>query len=227
MLRYDTLEQGSAEWLVVRAGRITSSEAEHVLPLSALFPPAKGAGRDNETGRQALALRLAIERVTHAPVLDDSFTPTAAMARGTALEAEARRQYQARHPELTVTTVGFLADDALAIGTSPDGLCAASDGTMGGVEIKCPGPVAHWEYRTGGVLPRRYVRQVLHHLLVTTEAAWWDFVSYHPAFPGALAWAEVRVTREALQPWLTQYAEAVTALLATVDTLAAQMQAEA
>ena len=216
--------QGSPEWLCARLGRVTSSGAVNVLPMSELFPKEGKAGRDNEKGREGYVLRLAIERITGLPA-GDSFTNDA-MDRGTELEPQALERYRIEHSGYDVRTVGFLAHEDRLIGDSPDGLVYEGEGIIGGVEVKCPGPVVHMKYRETGGVPGEYLRQMLHHLYAVPAAQWWDFVSYHPSFPGRLAFFEYRMERAAVQPLLDIYAAAVVRFLALVDAREAQFRLE-
>ncbi len=220
-------EQGSAEWLALRLGRVTSSGAVNVLPLRDLDLDAKGKGRDNEKSRMDYALRLALERVTGAPVTDESFS-SVAMERGHMVEPVAREYYvKLAHPTYDVREVGFLSHETEMYGDSPDGLVYDGDCIVGGVELKCPGPVVHWEYLQAGVVPKEYWRQMLHHLWSNESAAWWDFASYHPTLPGKFAWFEVRWEREKVKPLLDIYDAAVRQFMEQVNTLEAQIRAEA
>lgn len=213
--------QGTAEWHMARLGRVTSSGAQHVLPLSDLFPDEKGK-KDNAKGRADYALRLACERVTGLPA-DESFT-TVAMERGTALEPAARLHYAERHPEWPIHEVGFFAQEGRMVGDSPDGLVGTDVlAPVGGWEGKCPGPVTHWGYRQEGGIPRAYLRQMLHHLWTFPMVEWWDFTSWHPGLPGRHAWFEVRLWRTEAQPMLDIYEQAVVRFLRDVDALEDQL----
>ena len=224
--------QGTSEWHALRAGRATSSEAEHIVPLSVLYPKDKGI-RDNAKGRKGYQIQLARERRTGRPEVS-RFT-TEAMSRGRLLEPEARGIYAQRHPELDVREVGFISDPSRRIGTSPDALCYVDGTPLGGLEIKCPEDESYWECvfdpwddesqppRRKTTIPRRYMRQVLHHLLVS-GAEWWDLAVYHPEFPEELSWHEIRLTRETAQPQLDIYAKALETFLGEVDRLECMMR---
>ena len=219
-------EQGSDEWLALRLGHVTSSGADNVLPMSALFPAEKST-RDNKESRDDYALRLAIERITGVPA-DDSFK-SVAMERGTRLEPSARERYRAEHPDYEVITPGFLvAPGGQRLGDSPDGIVLGAEGCfIGGWEGKCPSPRVHQGYRDAGVVPRAYLRQMLHHLTVVETAQWWDFTSFHPLFPGRTAWFEVRLERHAAQAQLDIYRAALVEFLKDVDALEARLRGEA
>lgn len=225
LIYHTDCEQGGSDWLALRAGRITSSDAKNVLPLSALFPDDKNK-RDNAKGQLGYALRLATERVTGQPV-GPTFNATDAMTRGTLLEPEARDAYAAATGH-AITTVAFISDEERLIGDSPDGLVyGGGESPIGGVEIKCVDPAQHWEWREGGEIPREHLRQMLHHLHVVQAAAWWDFFSWHPCLPGRTGQFRVRLTREAAATQLAIYAAACNAFEAKVQALVEKIRSEA
>lgn len=87
-------------------------------------------------------------------------------------------------------------------GGSPDGLVDED----GGIEIKCPGRPGHVRYRRIRTLDQfkeavkksGYYWQVVGYFIVTGRK-WFDFVSYHPHFPGAFQLHRFRIKREEVQ----------------------------
>lgn len=208
--------QGTTEWHHARAGYITSTGADAVLPLKDLG--TKG-GRDNESTRLRYLRNVAYARVSLDAYDPSGFNQTPAMERGIALEPEACDAYAA-YAGVMVEPVGFLRKGAY-VGDSPDRVVRDDAGRMVGcVEVKVPLLDAHAEYREvskEGRVPQAYLRQVLHHLTVT-GADWCDFVSYHPGCAGRLRLAVVRLTRAEAQPWLDIY---VSRLIEFVQDVAA------
>ncbi len=104
-------------------------------------------------------------------------TPTKAMSRGTALEPEARKQYE--------QTTGTSVFPACLQSTKFDWLLASVDGlTDDGssvVEIKC-GYRAHKHAASTGQVPKYYVGQ-LQHIMAVTGLAELDFWCYLPGQP--------------------------------------------
>lgn len=191
---HPTLTQGTSDWHAIRAGRLTSTGAAKILPLRAFT----GTGKDDIAAtRRAYLLQLVAERLTGEPAGDEFTSP--AMERGTLLEPAARDAYIAQTGH-QIEEVGFVEIEGLLVGDSPDGVVYGPEGTIEGcVEIKCPGATNHLKWRDAGGVPNEYLRQVVHHLW-TTGAAWCDFVSYHPGFPGRLALYVSRCPREVAHP---------------------------
>lgn len=158
--------QGTPEWLSLRTGIITASR------LDRLVTPRKG-----ELSKSATALRndLLAERLIGMP-LDAGDNQW--MARGKAMEAEARAWYEFEF-DVSVIQAGFCLSDDGRFGCSPDGLVGGDDD--GGLEIKCPGAGQH----VGYLLSRNmddYRCQVQGALLLTGRR-WWDIVSFSPCIP--------------------------------------------
>jgi len=218
------LLQGTDEWLALRVGRLTSSNAHAVIGLAELT--GEGSKRDALKGREDLIWRLALERVTGVPVTGG--VSTDAMDWGTKTEPLARDAY-ADAQGVEVRECGFVSlGDTL--GESPDGLVSGADGAVTtGVEIKCPYLHTHAEYSMlGGVeagvagIPRTYLRQMLHHLLVVPVRGW-DFWSWSPAFPPGMRAYRARLERDAVEAngWLPRYRDAAASLEAEVaETMA-------
>lgn len=150
--------QGSYEWLAVRAGRFTATDASEV----------KTAGKGLET----LSYQIAAFKLTGE--LPEVVT-SSAMERGKMLEPQARAAYiEATGQE--VQTVGFCALDEF-IGCSPDGLV----GTDGLIEIKCKTDPHHLFAVVNGWVDPKHEWQMQFQMLVT-DRKWCDYVLYNPNF---------------------------------------------
>lgn len=166
--------QGSDEWRLARAGKVTGSSAECI-----------AAGGKGITRRKYM-VRLVSERLTGLPQEDGYQSP--AMIAGTLLEPQARAEYEAETGEL-VKQAGF-AYLTIPAGCSVDGLI----GKDGILEIKCCAPHVHVDYMERMRVPPEYVPQVTHNLWVT-GAEFVDFVSYCPSMPEGLQLVIVRAKR--------------------------------
>jgi hypothetical protein len=200
-------EQRSEAWRLARAGRVTASRASDFL--------AKVKSGGYSTSRKNYLVQLAAERLTGQPQ-DDGFV-SAAMTRGLELEPAAFRAYEAVTGELA-QRVGFLADDDLLIGASPDGVIGNFAGVL---ELKVPNPATHVGYLRAGVLPPDYLPQVMHQLLVS-GAEYCDFMSYGPNFPEGLQTFLVRVKRADVD--LDGYRAELLRFLAEVETEVAALR---
>lgn len=161
MIGYFDYDQGSDDWLQVRAGKATASRYGDVL--------------NRGQGRRRYLLELLAERLTGRPA--PSFS-NPAMAWGTETEPQARAAYEIATGYEVIET-GFVVNDAYpGCGISPDGLI----GDTGLLEIKCPNTTTHLDYVLRGKLPAKYVAQVQGQLLIT-ERDWCDFVSFDPRLP--------------------------------------------
>ncbi len=192
--------QGTPDWLQARAGRATASRAKHIV--------AKGRGSEESTQRRDYRMQLVLERLVGRP-MEDPFVNDD-MARGTALEPEARSAYEVATGQI-VNVVGFVAHTELPIGCSPDGVLGEWEGL---VQFKCPKSATHMRYLREAVVPPDYVPQLQHEVFVT-GAHYIDFVSYDPRFPEELQLFVVRVEREKLD--LGGYEKALRAFLADVE----------
>jgi len=160
------VEQGTKEWLQVRAGIPTASEFDAII--TPLWKPRTGDGVDTY-----LAKKLA-ERWTGYPLVTFS---GGAMDQGKLKEEEAIPQY-AFINDVEIDRVGFVTTADGKIGCSPDGLI----GEDGGIEFKAPEPHTHVGYLMRGTLPKDYAAQV-HGAMLVTDRPWWRFVSYCRGFP--------------------------------------------
>lgn len=174
------MEQGSTEWLALRAGKFTGSRFADLMAMTKSGP---------STSRANLITTLALERLTGEP--EPTFQNDA-MRRGSELEPFARGAYEAHTGEL-VTCVAFITHASLPYcGVSPDGLL----GEDGLIEIKCPASQAkHLAALRTGSHANEYHWQIQGQLWVV-DRKWCDAVSYDPRFPAGLQLAITRVSRD-------------------------------
>ncbi len=164
-----SMEQGSGEWNTVRLGKVTASE------IDSLVSP-EGKVRTGEGPKTYLYRKLSEKILGFAA--DSGNTP--AMEFGTIRQSEALPWLAFTH-DLPVTEVGFVADDSLRYGCSPDGLI----GEDGGVEIKCCQPAKSLQYLLDGGVPKEHKLQVQFSMYVTGRK-WWYFLSYSRQWPQLL-----------------------------------------
>jgi len=192
------MEQGSAEWLAIRCGKVTASRVADVV---AKTKTGYGASRANYMAD------LIAERLTGAPA--DRFT-NAAMAHGTATEPEAREFYEFM-AGVEVKQVAFVPHPTIAMsGASPDGLV----GDDGLVEIKCPNTATHIDTLLGITGPSRYMAQ-MQWQMACTGRAWCDFVSYDPRLPESMRLFFSRIIRD--DPMIAVLTDEVIKFLAELD----------
>jgi putative phage-type endonuclease len=173
------MEQGTAEWLAARCGKVTASRAADVI---AKTKSGWGASRANYMGE------LIAERLTGTPA--EKYT-NAAMQWGTDTEAAARAAYQ--FEKMTpVVKVGFVLHPSIAMaGASPDGFV----GDDGLIECKCPNTATHIETLLGQSVPSKYIWQIQFQIACTGRQ-WCDFVSYDPRLPESMSLFVHRVPRD-------------------------------
>jgi len=177
------LEQGSAEWLAFKVGKVGASRIADIT--ARLRSGAPGASRATYLGE------LISERLTG--VTANGYS-NAAMDWGKACEAQARARY-AFENLCTVERVGIVvhpAPELLMSLASPDGLV----GRDGLVEIKCPHVTNnHIEVLLGADIPGRYLQQ-MQWQLACTGRAWCDYVSFDPRMPPPMQIKIIRVERD-------------------------------
>jgi len=122
------VQQGTPEWMALRAGIPTASMFDKIVTAT---------GKLSKQSRDYKVWLLA-ERVMGRPI---ETKKTAAMIRGTEFEQEAVDFYQAVK-EVKTEVIGFVTTDDNRIGASPD-RWAGSDGEL---EIKVPEPQTHMAY---------------------------------------------------------------------------------
>lgn len=196
---YEVVDQRSPEWYEMRRGRITASRFSDILT-STGKPSTKQDGYIND---------LVAEHLAFEPL---DYYQNDAMARGTELEPEARRKYE-EYAQWAVAEVAFVADEALPIGCSPDGVVIDQDdfeptkleNIIGGVELKCPGHRNHISWMRKGKCPPEYLPQIQGTMLIC-QVEWWDFFSYHPKIKKQFLF---RVQRD--ENWIRAFTEEVQA----------------
>jgi hypothetical protein len=198
--------QRSPEWFALRCGRVSGSQAQHLL--TALKSKTESAGRRD------LRMLLAQERLSGLPDDGPTFV-NADMQRGIDMEPEALVAL-----EMTgvlpgaIRPVGYLTHDTLQAGYSPDGAAGPGFDTL--VEVKCPRMASHLEmFDTPDRVPARYLGQLTHALWLTGAAAV-HFASYCPSFTRAPLF-HVEVRRAMLD--LDAYDTLLRTFLDEVDTL--------
>jgi putative phage-type endonuclease len=160
------IEQGSLEWLQLRAGKVTASRVADILAKTKTGASAS---------RQNYLIELALQRVTG--VIEASFSNDA-MKWGTETEPQARVAYEVKTGNF-VDQVPFIEHPAIDwFGCSPDGLV----GTKGLMEIKCPNSNTHWNTIKSGEPAQKYIIQ-MQTQMACTGTEWCDFVSFDPRMP--------------------------------------------
>jgi len=170
------IEQGSPEWLALRAGKVTASRVADVM------------AKTTTAAYQNYMADLIAERLTGQKT--ESFT-NAAMQWGVDHEAQARAEYEVKTGVL-VEQVAFVDHPTIPMfGCSPDGLV----GDDGLIECKCPNTSTHIEYIRQDKAPIKYVNQMQCQMAVTGRK-WCDFVSFDPRLPDGLQLFIVRLERD-------------------------------
>ncbi len=167
-MKIHDVEQNTAEWFALRAGKVTASEMDALI--SPEFAIRKGAG---------------VQTYVYAKV-GEGYKPGGkpaggfsswATEQGQELEEEARKLFAFESDDRLIDA-GFCEHDDGRCGCSPDTLL----GEDGGAEIKCPERTNHVRYLVEGILPKDYTAQI-HMSLYVTGRKWWKFVSHHRGFP--------------------------------------------
>jgi hypothetical protein len=161
------VEQRSPEWHAARAGLVTAS----------VFSTVMASGKDGgvSVGRTKLLHKLAGEIITGEPAPEGY--QSAAMAKGSALEDEARESYS-RRKGVEITRIGFATNFSglKRCGCSPDGLINFD----GGLEIKIA-TEAHVlipMLQRPASMPPEHRAQIFGNMMVL-ERERWDLTIYH------------------------------------------------
>lgn len=198
MTEFAALQQGTAEWLAARIGKVTASRIADVM---ARTKTGWGASRGDYLSQ------LVRERLLG--VGEQGYT-NAAMAWGTEQEPAARDCYSFA-TDYDVAEVGFLPHPTIDMaGASPDGLV----GDHGMVEIKCPEQKTHQATLLGAPIADKYFKQ-MQFQMACAGRQWCDFVSYDPRWPVEMQLHVRRVDRD--DALIADIEAAVVAFLAEVE----------
>lgn len=180
-MRAFNVQQGTAEWLQIRTGRLTASRMGDVM--------AKRKRGDGELAcRRDYRMELVCERLT-GRASDHYVSP--AMDRGSEMEPFARAAYEVA-TGADVNQVGFILHPTMDFsGASPDSLVDSD----GGLEIKAPNTATHLEWMMAGIVPEEHQPQLLWNM-ACAERAWWDFLSFDDRLPPGLRIFACRMHRD-------------------------------
>jgi YqaJ-like viral recombinase domain len=164
-----TVEQGSPEWFLLRAGKPTASDSSKLITSTG----------ERSKSLEGYAITLAGEKYAGKPL--DAFEGNSWTDRGKLLEDEARDMYAFLY-DATPEKVGFVTDDEQKYGCSPDSMI----GPDGMLEIKCLKAENHLKallyYRKHKKCQPDYVQQTQGQIYVC-ERTWCDLYFYHPDLP--------------------------------------------
>ena len=186
--------QGTEAWLRLRAGVPTSSCFHKIMTPKTMKPSAQAT---------PYLHRLLAEKMLGRPITEPAVTSW--MTRGTELEGEAVAYFEALF-ERETTLVGFITNDDMTIGASPDRL----DGEDELLEIKCPAEHTHVGYLLGTGVDDDYRTQLMGQLWVA-ERERVRIMSYCPGMPHAI------VTVERDEKYIAALAEHVGAFVAQLE----------
>ena len=205
--------QRSPEWFALRCGRVSGSQAQHLL--STLKSKTESAGRRD------LRMLLAQERLSGLPDDGPTFI-NADMQRGIDMEPQALAALEMSGVlPGAIRPVGYLTHDELQAGYSPDGVAGPGFNTL--VEVKCPRMATHLSmFEMPGSVPAKYLGQLTHALWLTGAASM-HFGSYCPSFTRAPLF-HVEVTRAMVD--LDAYETTLRSFLGEVDLLVARLNAQ-
>lgn len=164
MMEIIDCSQNDDDWHRHRSGLVTASQMKTVL--------ANGKGGTESKTRASYLRRLASEIITGEPL--ESFT-SQAMARGHAMEDEARSYYAFLH-DVEPQQVGFIRNGRK--GCSPDSLL----GTDGLLEIKTQRGDLLIETLLKDQIPPEHIAQIQGQLWIA-ERDWCDLTVFWPAMP--------------------------------------------
>ena len=175
----ESCEQGSAEWLSMRLGKVTASRVKDVL--------SKGRGTSPSKTAESYMMELIADVLTGEP---KPFFENDAMRWGTETEPQARSMYEVNNGFVSVKEVAFVEHNN-QIGISPDGL-VGDDGLL---EIKCPNTTTQLKRALSDDYSADYKAQIQMQLWVT-ERQWCDFVSFDPRLDCDAGYLQQRVERD-------------------------------
>jgi len=169
------LEQGSLEWHIERAGRVTGTSLQSSLGAKYSKPKKLWTFGDKKT-QETLSYSLISERMTEVQIVELN---TPAVERGRELEPFAISAVS-KLKGIDYLECGMLiSENTQEFGFSPDAVFKDSKGIIvGGLETKCPSSKKHIEYLIKNEVPSEYYWQVLSPFVCSDDVLWWDFASY-------------------------------------------------
>ena len=156
---YTNLEQKSDEWLRIRSGKLTASNAQAI---------ATGG-----KGLQTLCLETIAEFYSTVP---KEQIENEHIQRGIEFESEARSVYEMETGN-KVIEVGFVELNEY-VGCSPDGIL---EGQPIGIEIKCPSDRVYLDVLLNKTIDPKYYAQMQMQMMICEWTAC-DYVVYNPNF---------------------------------------------
>jgi len=165
------IEQNSADWLILRSGKITASNADALVTATGKVSTGDGV--------KTFLMKVLAEAWIGGPLpaLQGIFD----MEQGKMLEESAKPAFTL-HTGIAIENVAFVEADDGRAGCSPDAGILDGEKLVGAVEIKCPRMETHIRYLLDGTLPKDYVQQVQFSMFVTGLSKW-HFFSYRWSFP--------------------------------------------
>lgn len=164
---YNDIQQGTEEWLKLRRGKFTASDAQAI--------------GNNGKGLETLIYEKAAEVITGN--FKEQYT-NPDIERGNELEELARNSYELE-TGITVIEAGFVELNEW-VGCSPDGL-VQDDGL---VEFKCKNDVNFLKFLLDEKIDPSHEWQ-MHMQMYVCERKWCDYVVYNPNFPKPLSMQRV------------------------------------
>ena len=169
------LEQGSLEWHIERAGRVTGTSLQSAVGAKYSKPKDKWTLGDKKV-QKTLSYSLISERMTEVQIVELN---TVAVERGRELEPFAIKAVSKLKNIIFEECGMLISDDIKEFGFSPDAVFKNSKGVIvGGLETKCPSSKKHIEYMIENKIPSEYYWQVLSPFICSDDVLWWDFASY-------------------------------------------------
>lgn len=198
------MEQGSAEWIAARVGKVGASRVADIV---AKTKSGVSASRATYMGQ------LIAERLSGVPM--ETFK-SEAMQFGTDTEADARAAYQFERGVL-VAKAGFIPHPTIVMaGASPDGMI----GEDGLIECKCPNTATHIQTLMGRAVTGRYVTQ-MQWQMACTGRQWCDYCSFDPRMPEHMRLSIRRIQRD--QSVIAELEQSVNEFLAEIDQTLADL----
>lgn len=194
---HNDIQQGTPEWLQLRLGKFTASDAQAIAT--------------NGKGLETLVYEKVAETLTQK--MKESYT-NSDIERGQEFESIARNTYTIEKGQ-SVVEVAFVEMDEHS-GCSPDGLV----GEDGLVEFKCKNDVNFVKYLLDKKIDAAHEWQMQMQMLVT-DRKWCDYVVFNQNFPNPIVIARVNRDETMIAKIRAGLAQGVATLQATVEKLRA------